>query len=225
MENIESLLGRYPEVYEHTLRVMELATGFAYYLGYSAREVSIIRTGSLLHDIGKLFVPKNILFKVEQLTKEDFEVIKKHTNWGYEFLMTGLLPETENALTDEDLDVFIMHVQKGYQFLKEEYPSLSEEMLSIVIQHHERIDGMGYPYGISGDQIHPYAKLVACCDVYDAITSKRCYKPSMTEEYALACIQEGLGTQFDEVLGQEFLQFIREVWKTDDNGSNYFIIA
>ncbi|WPS85350.1 HD domain-containing protein (plasmid) [Brevibacillus halotolerans] len=216
MERIKTFFRHYPEVYEHTMRVMELATSFAIYLGYSPREISIIRRGTLLHDIGKLFVPRKILFKVEQLTKEDFEIIKNHPKWGYEFLLTGIHPELESLLIDENIELFNT-VQKGYNILKEENLSLSVEILLIVIQHHERIDGKGYPFGLSGDLIHPYVKLVSFCDVYDAITSKRCYKPSLDSEYALRCIEEGLETQFDKVVGKKFLFFVREVWKNNND--------
>jgi HD-GYP domain-containing protein (c-di-GMP phosphodiesterase class II) len=176
-------------------------------MGYTPDEISIIRKGAFVHDIGKLFVPEEILFKVDRLTKEEFEIIKNHPLWGYHFLTTGCYPESEQFKLN---DKFVSPSKNIA--LKEECSKLTDEMLFIALQHHERIDGKGYPYGLSGESIHPYAKLVSICDVYDAITSTRCYKPSLDVEYALKCIEEGLGTQFDEKTGKAFIPFIRNIW-------------
>ncbi|WCF11456.1 HD domain-containing protein (plasmid) [Paenibacillus thiaminolyticus] len=184
------------EVYTHSIGVAELARKFAEYLGcFSFYELQKIEEGAFLHDIGKVFVPQEILFKVDKLSAKEYGVMKRHTEYGYNFLVTGKPYET---FSDE-----ICEIKPLIQSMEWE-----EEVLKIVIQHHERMDGSGYPFGLTGKEIHPYARLIALCDVFDAITSKRSYKRELHWSYALDQIGDGLGTQFDQALGEQFISFI-----------------
>lgn len=167
------------EVLRHSSNVRDLATEFSVFLGWGAKEIQTIRLGAFIHDVGKSFIPAEILFKSGRLTAEEYEIVKEHC-------------------------------RKGYVYLKSEYPMIERDLLAIVLEHHERVDGKGYPLGLKGDDIHPYAKLISLCDVYDAITSTRSYKVAYSSRYALNAIEEGLGTQFDEELGQQFLAFMKE---------------
>lgn len=208
LNSMDVMKNDFPEVYRHTMNVMELATAFATYLQcYGPLEVATIRIGAMLHDVGKLFVPKEILFKVGTLSSSDFELIKQHAKYGYNYLLSGT--PSGKTVTPFETYSFAQHVEGGYQFLLSEYPKLPDEVLAIVIQHHERVDGKGYPGGLRDNEIHPYAKLVALCDVFDAITSTRCYKRKESAGKAISCIEAGLGSQFDEALGRKFLAFIQ----------------
>lgn len=178
IKQVEDMIKKYPEVYRHSCSVRDLATNFAFFLGYSYQEAMKIRLGAYIHDVGKSFIDKEILLKQGKLTKEEFEVVKTHSHIGYEFL------EKEKMTLDKDL-------------------------LAIVLQHHERVDGTGYPFGLKGKEIHPYAKLVSLCDVYDAITSTRSYKVAYSSNYAFYAIEEGMGTQFDKQLAEQFLLFMK----------------
>lgn len=207
---MKRILKEHGEVYHHTVSVADLATDFATFTGmFEIEEVEVIRKGSILHDIGKLFIPKNILYKTGKLSGSEFEVIKKHSQYGYNFLISGdpLGNELNGAVEVSD-NGFLEEASD----LVKQFPEITDPMLSIVLQHHERIDGSGYPFGAKGNEIHLYAKLVSICDVYDAVTSTRCYKPQYDYEFALNIIEKGSGTQFDEPLAKKFVNFIRNAW-------------
>lgn len=180
MDQVEQALRLHKEVYKHSCNVRDLATEFAFFLGYSYQEVMRIRKGAYIHDVGKAFIEADILLKNGRLTKEEFEQVKTHS-----------------------------HI--GHQYLKEHCQTIDDDLLAIVLQHHERIDGTGYPLGLKGDEIHPYAKIVSLCDVYDAITSTRSYKVAYSSNYAFYAIEEGLGKQFCEEIGMKFLTFMKNV--------------
>jgi len=178
LKEIETLLEDYKEVFQHSANVRDLATDFAYYLGYSNQEINRIRSGAFMHDVGKLFIPEEILYKKGKLTSEEYAIVKKHSFHGFAFLKA-------HGIQDED-------------------------WLAMVVQHHERVDGKGYPFGLVSDEIHPYAKLLSVCDVYDAIVSVRSYKDSYSHEFAIQAIRDGLGTQFDEYFGNAFISLMNE---------------
>ncbi len=133
-----------------------------------------------LHDIGKINIPDAVLNKPGRLTKEEFEIMKRHTTEGKKIL--------EKAINSV----------KGGTYLR--------EALSMAAYHHERYDGKGYPEGLSGTVIPLSARIMAVADVFDALTSKRIYKPSMTYEEAMQIITEGSGTQFDPKCVEVFVE-------------------
>lgn len=187
MKQVEEILKKYPEVYRHSCSVRDLATQFAFFLGYSHKEVMKIRLGAYIHDVGKSFINEEVLLKQGKLTKDEYELVKTHSCIGHDYL------KEQNIVLDQDL-------------------------LAIVLQHHERVDGTGYPFAKKGDEIHPYAKIISLCDVYDAITSTRSYKVAYSSNYAFYAIEEGKGTQFDERLAERFLVFM----KNNNDVSNRF---
>ena len=145
--------------------------------------LELLHQSAPLHDVGKVGIPDSILLKPGRLTDEEFEIMKTHTTRGRDALVT-----TERKLG-------------GNSFLR-----LARE---IAYGHHERWDGKGYPQGLAGEDIPLPARLMSVADVYDALISKRVYKPAMPHEKALAIICEGRGTQFDPHV-VEALEAIRE---------------
>ncbi len=133
-----------------------------------------------LHDIGKVIIPDNILLKPDKLTPEEFDIIKKHTTEGKKILLSAERKLGRNS-----------------------FLSLAMEMAE---SHHERWDGKGYPQGLSGKNIPLPGRLMAIADVYDALVSKRVYKPALTHEEAMRIILKGKGTQFDPDLIAIFLK-------------------
>ena len=127
-----------------------------------------------LHDIGKVIIPDNILLKPGKLTPEEFEIMKKHTIAGRDMLIGA-----EKKLG------------------KNSFLSLA---MQLAVSHHERWDGSGYPYGLSGESIPLPGRLMAIADVYDALVSDRVYKSRTTPELAFEYISNGSGTQFDPKL-------------------------
>jgi putative two-component system response regulator len=134
---------------------------------------------SPLHDIGKVGIPDAVLLKPSRLTPEEFEVMKGHARIGGETLDAAL--ETHP---------------------KAEYLRLARD---IAWTHHERYDGGGYPRGLKGEEIPICGRIVAVADVYDALTTKRVYKPAFSHEHARSIIIEGRGTQFDPDVVDAFL--------------------
>ena len=141
--------------------------------------VKDIVNASPLHDIGKVAVPDAILHKPGPLTHDEFEKIKPHAAIGGK-LLWGL------------------YRKNGSNFLKLAY--------EIAISHHERWDGSGYPNGLLGHQIPLSARIMAVSDVYDALTSQRCYKESLSPEKASKIISDGAGRHFDPLLVEAFLE-------------------
>ncbi|MBX7259583.1 MAG: CHASE2 domain-containing protein [Candidatus Hydrogenedentes bacterium] len=135
-----------------------------------------------LHDVGKVGIPDCILQKPGKLTDEEFQTMKTHTTLGYEAL------------------------RKAHTFSpsQEEVPFL-ELACEIAYTHHERWDGKGYPRGLKEEAIPIAGRIMALADVYDALTSKRCYKEGFSHERALEILTQGRGTQFDPRVVDAFL--------------------
>ena len=137
-----------------------------------------------LHDIGKIVVSDQILRKPGPLTKEEFEEMKLHTIAG-----GRIAGDILDGITDEE------HIR----FAKD-----------IAMYHHERWDGTGYPEGLEGEGIPLPARIMAIADVYDALTSERCYKEAVTAEKALETIKDESGTHFDPRLAEVFIRHADE---------------
>ena len=109
----------------------------------------------------------------------------------------------QGPLTDEEFNEIKKHPIYGSEILKKDF-TMSDTVIKIVEQHHERIDGRGYPYGLKRNEISTYAKIVCICDVYDAISNDRCYRKKFTPNDAYELILSGSGTIFDEELVKLF---------------------
>ncbi len=117
-----------------------------------------------------------------------------------------------SALTDEEFDIIRAHPKIGYEILTD--VSFLEESRTILLQHHERIDGRGYPLRLKGEEIHPSARILAIADSFDAMTSARAYRPiPMTMEAALDQLRRGKGTQYDGAMVDVFIS----LWETESH--------
>lgn len=148
--------------------------------------ISLLYKSAPLHDIGKVGVPDSILLKPGKLTDEEFGIMQLHTEYGRDVIVAA-----EQSLTGEDT-----------------FLSLAKE---IAYGHHEKWDGSGYPQGLAGDDIPLSARLMALADVYDALISKRVYKPAFSHEKARGIILEGRGAHFDPQIVDAFLAVEDEV--------------
>ncbi|HEX9642349.1 MAG TPA: HD domain-containing phosphohydrolase, partial [Candidatus Krumholzibacteria bacterium] len=148
----------------HSERVSRLAVTLAREMGVPEDELVDIERGALLHDVGKIGVPDDVLRKPEDLNESEWEAMRKHP------LLAGLM------------------VSK-VEFL--------EGALPILLYHHERYDGGGYPFGLEGKNIPIEARIFAVVDSYDAMTSDRPYREAMPHLVALGEIQRNAGIQFD----------------------------
>jgi len=150
-----------------------------------------------LHDIGKVGIPDQVLLKPGKLTEEEFEVMKDHAKLGREVIET--VEQSINFSND-----FLVYAKE------------------IAYCHHEKWDGSGYPQGLKGEEIPLSARLMAIADVYDALISKRVYKPPFSHEKAVQIIIEGRGQHFDPVLIDTFsamsqtFRMIADEFRDDD---------
>ncbi len=160
----------------HSMRMVHMAKDTARALGCSEDEVRLVRLAALLHDIGKVGVPNEILHKPGPLTEDEWSVMRRHPKIGRQILG-----------------------QAGGKF----------ELLShIVVAHHERWDGKGYPYGLSGDAIPMGARILAVADLFDAMTSDRPYRKAMPVAEARNELQLCSGNQYDPRVVTAFLHVL-----------------
>jgi len=195
---------RDPETGEHLERMREYCKVLSIHLGKAPKYQSIINdayieniyAASPLHDIGKVGIADSVLLKPGQLTSEEWMIMKTHPIIG--------------AATLREVD--------------RQHPgnSLIRMGIDIAESHHERWDGTGYPYGLQGTEIPLVARILALGDVYDALTSKRCYKEAFDHHKSRAILQENSGSHFDPEVVDAFLatenefQRIREFYQESE---------
>ncbi len=167
---------RDPYTSGHQLRATLLATAIASRLGFSEDQNRGLYLAGIVHDIGKIMIPAEILSKPGKLSEFEFDLIK-------------------------------MHPKAGYDMLKDiEFPW---PIAQIVAQHHERIDGSGYPLKLRDQEILPEAKILAIADVVEAIASHRPYRPAMGIDVALEEIENNRGVLYDSAAVDACLNLFR----------------
>jgi len=158
---------------------LELSKSPDYRDQLSDEVIDLLHKSAPLHDIGKVGIADKILLKPGQLSDIEFEEMKRHAEFGYKTIKES------------------MQKLHSKSFLK--------HAMDIAYTHHEKWDGSGYPRGLKGDNIPLSGRLMALADVYDALISKRCYKPPFTHEKAVAIIKDGKGSHFDPTIVDIFL--------------------
>ena len=151
----------------------------------SNKYIEVLSRSAPLHDIGKVGIPDHILLKPEKLTPDEWVIMKTHTTIGSDAI----------ALAERDIDTSV-------EFLR--------QAKEIARSHHERWDGTGYPDGLAGDTIPLSARLMAIADVFDALISKRVYKPAITFSEVYRIVQEGRDKHFDPDIIDNFLAGYKE---------------
>jgi len=178
--NALSCLGRIREkdnyLLEHSVNLSVLMSLFGNYRQLSADILHQTIVGALLHDLGKILTPDDILHKPGRLTPEEFEVMKLHARHSRDILMA-----TEG---------------------------IGEITVITAAQHHEKLDGSGYPEGLKGDEITEYGRMVSITDVYDAITADRVYHKGLTPTQGLKKLLEWSGDHLDPALVKQFIRCI-----------------
>jgi putative two-component system response regulator len=168
---------RDPYTAGHQRRVAQLATAMAHELGLPEQRIEGLNLAAVVHDVGKIQIPAEILSKPGRLTELEFSLMKQHP-------------------------------QVGYDILKEvDFPWPIAEF---VWQHHERLDGSGYPQGLAGEAIHPEARILAVADVIEAMASHRPYRPGLGIETALGEIERHSGILYDRDAVDAALKLFRQ---------------
>jgi len=217
-------LGRIAEHHDaetgnHVARVAAASRVIAASLGLSQSEIDNLLFAAPLHDIGKIAIPESILAKAGPLDDCEWAVMRRHCEFG-----AMMLREPSQGMTPL-LRLFGDHSD----WLAETDP-LMETAAAIALAHHERWDGAGYPYGLSGEAIPLEARIVAVADVFDALLSPRPYKKAFSEDEAMDAMRRAAGTHFDPVIYAAFertrdaILAIRNRWADgytiDDLGSD-----
>ena len=161
----------------HSGRVAEYAKRIAARAGYSQFRQDEVYMMGLLHDVGKIGVPNDIINKPSSLTEDEFAKIKEHPGMGAKIL--------ENIKEDPELTTAARY-------------------------HHERFDGKGYPEGLSGFDIPEVARIIAVADSYDAMSSDRSYRKSLSQEEIISELTKGKGTQFDPKFADIMISIMKE---------------
>lgn len=159
-------------IFTHSFNVTMYSLAIGSELGLSPKDLETLGLGAILHDVGKLTVPTEVLFKPGKLAQEEYERIKEHADAGFQIL--------RNIQT---ISLLVAHC---------------------AFQHHERLNGTGYPRGIKGDEILPFAKIIAVADVFDAVTSNRVYRKALLPHNGLEILYAGIGTLYDEKIVHAF---------------------
>ncbi|MBN1690685.1 MAG: HD-GYP domain-containing protein [Dehalococcoidia bacterium] len=148
----------------HQIRVARIAEAIAREMNLNDEQVRVTRIAGIIHDIGKIYIPADILSRPGRLSNLEFEIIKTHSQYGYDILKTINFP----------------------------WP-----IAQIVLQHHEKLDGSGYPNGLKGDDILLYTRILTVADVVEAMASHRPYRASLGIDKALEEISNNKGTSYD----------------------------
>ncbi|MGE6288268.1 HD-GYP domain-containing protein [Aeromonas media] len=159
---------------EHSMNVAILLANFGRYLGLDRSVLKELTLGGLLHDVGKIMTPDEVLNKPGKLTDEEFGVMRQHVVHSYDILSNtaGITPT----------------------------------MLEVAANHHERLDGTGYPQRLKGDQLSLYTRMSGIVDVYDAVTADRVYKQGMQPTQAFRILLKGINQHFDAELVTKFIK-------------------
>jgi len=173
---LSSLRDKDAYLMEHSVNLSVLMTSFGSHLGLPEKVMREAAMGALLHDLGKVMIPNEVLQKPGKLTPEEFEIMKSHVFYSRKIL--------------------------------EETPGVPELAIIVASQHHEKMDGSGYPQGLKGDQISKHGRMVGIVDVYDAVTADRCYHKGMTAHQALKKLLEWSGNHLDPELVVQFIRCV-----------------
>lgn len=168
---------RDPYTAGHERRVADLAIAIAQEMHADPDTISAVKIAGMIHDIGKIAIPAEILSKPSTLSEAEYEIIHTHSQIGYQILSEIHFP----------------------------WP-----IAEIVLQHHERLDGSGYPQGLVGDQILPIARIIGVADVVEAMASHRPYRASRGIDKALDEIAQGRGIRYDPIVVDICIRLFRE---------------
>lgn len=154
--------------YVHSMRVGTLLSLFGHTIGLKEDDLHLLASGGLLHDVGKMTIPHNVLNKPGTLTEDEMNVMRTH------------VPET-------------------VKYLKA-VPDIPKAVIIIAEQHHEKLNGKGYPKGLKDSELNELARMAAIVDVFSALTDRRVYKPQVEPEKALQIMAEQMGDHLDQRL-------------------------
>ncbi len=192
------------ETGQHVIRVGRYVGIIARGLDLDEAMVELLEHASPLHDVGKIGIPDSILLKPGKLSPEEFETMQKHCQLGRKVFRN---------LTDSEQRQYLAHAELGAQIIGNTGSELLDMAASIASSHHEKWDGSGYPLALAGEDIPLEGRITAIADVFDALSSKRPYKPAFPRDKCFAILEEGRGTHFDPRILDVFFSYSKEITK------------
>jgi putative two-component system response regulator len=176
----------------HQRRVTELVVAIAGRLGFPPERIEGLRFGAMIHDIGNIQVPAEILNRPGPLSPVEFSLIKTHPEAGRDIVHDVRFP----------------------------WP-----VAQLILQHHERLDGSGYPFALKGDEIIEEARILAVADVVEAMTSHRPYRPALALAAALEEVKRGRGTRYDGAVVDAVVSLVAEGAIVQDEREGIAVVA
>ncbi|BAE49456.1 Response regulator [Paramagnetospirillum magneticum AMB-1] len=162
--------------YVHSMRVATFLSLFGHAMGLKGEDLLLLSSGGLLHDIGKMSIPHEVLNKPGRLTDDEFAVMRGHVDSSAAYIT--------------------------------QCPTMPKGVGLIAAQHHEKLDGSGYPNGLKGKELNELARMAAIVDVFSALTDRRCYKPPMEPENALKIMHDEMGSHLDTQMLRLFIDLL-----------------
>ena len=186
----------------HVIRVGLYAGVIGRALGHDEKWVKLLEQAAQLHDIGKIGVPDSVLLKPGKLDPDEFDIVKRHCDYGTSIIQ---------PMSSGQFDLYQSHAGIGSQLLDIDGYPIMEMAATIAKTHHEKWNGSGYPQGLAGEDIPIEGRITAVADVFDALSSKRPYKPAFSREKCLQILTEGRGSHFDPDVLDAFFDSIDEI--------------
>ncbi|NOX58446.1 MAG: response regulator [Planctomycetes bacterium] len=192
------------ETGQHVVRVGLYVGVIARGLGLDAGMVELLEHASPLHDVGKIGIPDAILLKPGKLTAEEFEAMQKHSQLGKKVF---------HKLSESEELEYLTHAELGLEIMGVAGSPLLNMAARIALCHHEKWDGSGYPLALAGEDIPLEGRITAVADVFDALSSKRPYKPAFPRKKCFAIMEDERGKHFDPRVLDVFFSRADEITK------------
>ena len=184
------------ETGRHVVRVGRYAGMIGRQMGLDEETVELLEHAAPLHDMGKIGIPDEILLKPGKLAPDEFQLMQKHCGFGR---------NTFEPMAADEWRTLKAHTFLGEAIMDTPCSPVIQYAAEIALTHHERWDGSGYPLGLAGESIPLSGRITAVADVFDALSSKRPYKPAMPLDKCLSILKEGRGKHFDPQVLDAFL--------------------
>lgn len=193
------------ETGRHVIRVGHYVGIIAHELGLDNETVERFELAAPLHDVGKIGIPDSILLKPGKLTPDEYEMMQRHCNFG---------KRTFETMEEDDWLTFRSHTTVGSDIFKGVQSPFLCTAANIALTHHEWWDGTGYPLGLAGEDIPMEGRITAVADVFDALSSKRPYKPAFPIAKCFEIMESERGTHFDPAVLDAFFRRRDEIIET-----------
>ena len=165
-------------------------------LGKSEESAEALELAATLHDVGKIAVPDSILLKSDKLEQQEYEWMQRHCTLGSRMCRT---------MGPEESAIFRTHAEAGLHIIEAATSPIMKLASRIAQTHHEKWNGSGYPLGLQGEDIPLEGRIVAVADVFDALSTKRPYKPAFPIRKCFEIIQQERGEHFDPAVVDAFM--------------------